>query len=145
MFPKAFFILVIMGENHPNALNILAMLEIIHVSYFVTFSVVGRLKIIRGNLTLWCTHLSQWLVASYPGRGRRGRKRLGTNYTHMHQHFRDIYRKIVWIPLMKHVVMPRKENTDEIYGRQELQAKRNVAADRYHHWNIQNSSYLSLR
>ena len=33
---------------------------------------------------------------------------------------------------MKHVVMPRKENTDEIYDRRELQAKKNAAADRYH-------------
>ena len=73
-----------------------------------------------------------YVLASYPGRGRMGKKRPGTNCTCMRQHLRDIYRKIVRIPLMKHVVMPRKENTDEIYSRQELQAKKNAAADRYH-------------
>ena len=47
---------------------------------------------------------------------------------HMHQHFSNIYCKFDHIPLMKHMVVPWKLNTDEKSG----QAKMNAAADRYH-------------
>ena len=59
-------------------------------------------------------------LASYPVHERRGGKRPGTNCTRMCQHFRDIYCKIIHIPLVKHVVVPQKENTDEISGRQKV-------------------------
>ena len=66
------------------------------------------------------------LASLVPRPREEGEKWPGTNCTHMRQHFRNIYRKIVRILLMKHVVMPRKEKTDEIYGRRELQAKKTL-------------------
>ena len=99
---------------------------------------------ILGETLGYCFHRMALLIL-VPRPQEEGEKRPGTNCTHMRQHFQDIYRKFVPIPLMNHVVVPRKENTNEIYGGRELQAKRNTAADRYHRWNIQNSSYPSFR